>query len=60
MHHRGTEDAAGAQSRRFHNDKEAGDTMQLINDFFNWLNGIVWGVPMIILILGTGLYLPLS
>ncbi|MBP7468498.1 MAG: sodium:alanine symporter family protein, partial [Thauera sp.] len=31
--------------------------MQLINDFFNWLNGIVWGVPMIILILGTGLYL---
>lgn len=33
--------------------------MQLINDFFNWLNGIVWGVPMIILILGTGLYLQL-
>ena len=31
--------------------------MQVINDFFNWLNGIVWGVPMIILILGTGLYL---
>ena len=31
--------------------------MQLINDFFNWLNGIVWGVPMIVLILGTGLYL---
>jgi hypothetical protein len=45
MHHRGTEDAAGAPSRRLHNDKEAGDTMQLINDFFNWLNGIVWGVP---------------
>ena len=33
--------------------------MQLINDFFNWLNGVVWGVPMIILILGTGLYLQL-
>ncbi len=31
--------------------------MQLINDFFNWLNGIVWGLPMIVLILGTGLYL---
>ena len=31
--------------------------MQLINDFFNWLNAIVWGVPMIVLILGTGLYL---
>ena len=23
----------------------------------NWLNGIVWGVPMLILILGVGLYL---
>lgn len=31
--------------------------MQLMNDFFTWLNGIVWGVPMIVLILGTGLYL---
>ncbi|WP_112873482.1 alanine/glycine:cation symporter family protein [Paracoccus endophyticus] len=28
-----------------------------IHDFFTWLNGIVWGVPMIVLILGTGLYL---
>ncbi|MBV2265330.1 MAG: alanine:cation symporter family protein [Thauera sp.] len=33
--------------------------MQFINDFFSWLNGIVWGVPMIVLILGTGLYLQL-
>lgn len=31
--------------------------METINSFFNWLNGIVWGVPMIVLILGTGLYL---
>ena len=31
--------------------------MEIINNFFNWLNGIVWGVPMIVLILGTGLYL---
>jgi alanine or glycine:cation symporter, AGCS family len=31
--------------------------METLNTFFNWLNGIVWGVPMIVLILGTGLYL---
>ncbi|HRO14041.1 MAG TPA: sodium:alanine symporter family protein [Paracoccus sp. (in: a-proteobacteria)] len=28
-----------------------------LQSFFGWLNGIVWGVPMIVLILGTGLYL---
>lgn len=33
--------------------------MQILNEFFTWLNGIVWGVPMIVLILGTGLYLQL-
>lgn len=33
--------------------------MQFLNEFFNTVNGIVWGVPMIILILGTGLYLQL-
>ena len=33
--------------------------MEMIQQFFNWLNGIVWGVPMIVLILGTGLYLQL-
>ena len=31
--------------------------MQSLHAFFEWLNGIVWGVPMIVLILGTGLYL---
>ncbi|NLF53080.1 MAG: sodium:alanine symporter family protein, partial [Thauera phenolivorans] len=31
--------------------------MQMLNDFFNTLNGIVWGIPMIVLILGTGLFL---
>lgn len=31
--------------------------MELIHNFFEWLNGIVWGVPMIVLIIGTGLYL---
>lgn len=31
--------------------------MVTITTFFNWLNGIVWGVPMIVLILGTGFYL---
>ena len=33
--------------------------MEALNTFFNWLNGIVWGVPMIVLIIGTGLYLQL-
>lgn len=31
--------------------------MELLNEFFTSLNGIVWGVPMIVLILGTGFYL---
>lgn len=31
--------------------------METIQNFVTWLNGIVWGVPMIVLILGTGLYL---
>ena len=33
--------------------------MELINNFFNWLNGLVWGVPMIVLIIGTGFFLQL-
>lgn len=31
--------------------------MALLNELVNLINGIVWGVPMIVLILGTGLYL---
>jgi len=31
--------------------------MQLLNDFISSLNGIVWGPLMLLLILGTGLYL---
>lgn len=31
--------------------------MEAISAGLNWLNGIVWGVPMLILILGIGLYL---
>lgn len=31
--------------------------MQLLNQFFTALNDLVWGIPMIVLILGTGLYL---
>ena len=31
--------------------------MQYLHEFFNTINGIVWGIPMIVLILGTGLYL---
>ncbi|WP_153110701.1 alanine/glycine:cation symporter family protein [Propionivibrio limicola] len=33
--------------------------MQSLHEFFNTINGIVWGVPMILLILGTGFYLQL-
>jgi AGCS family alanine or glycine:cation symporter len=31
--------------------------MESVSASLNWLNGIVWGVPMLILILGIGLYL---
>ena len=31
--------------------------MELIHQYVSWLNGFVWGVPMLILILGTGLFL---
>ena len=31
--------------------------MPVINEFINSLNSLVWGVPMLVLILGTGIYL---
>ncbi|NKB19878.1 MAG: amino acid carrier protein [Alphaproteobacteria bacterium] len=31
--------------------------MDVITGSVNWLNGIVWGVPMLVLILGVGLFL---
>ena len=31
--------------------------MEFIASFNSWLNGIVWGIPMMILIMGVGLYL---
>lgn len=31
--------------------------MEPITSAVNWLNGIVWGVPMLVLILGVGIYL---
>jgi alanine or glycine:cation symporter, AGCS family len=34
-------------------------TMQWVTAFTNWLNGIVWGPVMIVLLVGTGLYLTL-
>jgi len=34
--------------------------MSLITEAVRWLNGIVWGVPMLVLILGVGLYLSLG
>ena len=33
--------------------------METIHALFTWLNGIVWGIPMIVLIIGTGFYLQL-
>lgn len=33
--------------------------METLNALFTWLNGIVWGVPMVVLIIGTGFYLQL-
>ena len=36
------------------------NSVETIETFFNWLNGIVWGVPMIVLIIGTGFYLQLK
>ncbi len=34
--------------------------MEAIMNINNWLNGIVWGPPMLILIVGTGLFLSIS
>lgn len=31
--------------------------MEVITSSVNWLNGIVWGVPMLVLILGVGMFL---
>lgn len=34
--------------------------MEPIHHYVAWLNGVVWGVPMLILILGTGLFLMIA
>jgi AGCS family alanine or glycine:cation symporter len=34
--------------------------MNVVTEAVNWLNGLVWGVPMLVLILGVGLYLTLG
>ena len=34
-----------------------GSTLDLITNAVDWLNGVVWGPPMLVLILGTGLFL---
>ena len=34
--------------------------MEQITNFVDWLNGIVWGVPMLVLILGVGVYLTMG
>lgn len=42
-----------------HDNIIEGQSMETIHAFFSWLNGIVWGIPMIALIIGTGFYLQL-
>jgi len=34
--------------------------MEIITNAVSWLNGVVWGVPMLVLILGVGLFLTLG
>ena len=34
--------------------------METVSQVLTWLNGIVWGVPMLVLILGIGLYLTIG
>lgn len=34
--------------------------MELVTNAVGWLNGIVWGVPMLVLILGVGIYLTIG
>ena len=34
--------------------------LQSIDKFITWFDGVVWGLPLIILILCTGIYLTLS
>ncbi len=34
--------------------------MEQITNIVSWLNGIVWGVPMLVLILGVGIYLTIG
>lgn len=37
-----------------------GLAVETVTEAVTWLNGIVWGVPMLVLILGVGLYLTLG
>lgn len=34
--------------------------VQFITDANNWLNGLVWGIPMLVLILGTGIFMSIK
>ena len=36
------------------------DIVAMITNIIHWLNGVVWGPPMLVLILGTGLFLMLG
>ena len=40
-----------------HNTKEEGEIMETIGRVNDWINGLVWGIPMLVLIVGTGIFL---
>jgi AGCS family alanine or glycine:cation symporter len=41
-------------------DLQKGVFVETITNAVNWLNGVVWGTPMLVLILGVGLFLTLG
>jgi AGCS family alanine or glycine:cation symporter len=41
-------------------DLQKGVSVETITNAVNWLNGVVWGTPMLVLILGVGLFLTLG
>src|SRR3954466_11241485 len=48
---------APIELHRIEDKKLIGGNVEVLTEGLNALNGIVWGVPMLVLILGTGLFL---
>jgi AGCS family alanine or glycine:cation symporter len=48
------------QTRHGSGDLQKGVSVETITNAVNWLNGVVWGTPMLVLILGVGLFLTLG